>query len=893
MADKGQTIASLYLSLGVDLSELDEGLALADRSVKDALAKLNSENRQIKIQADIDMAKLEGTGTVLDKIKVKYEAITKQLEIQNQKTLILQRNLEHAEKNGAPDRVKGAAKRSLMEQQLNVAKLEAEKRRLGSIIGMSGEEAGGTLGDLKDLALASKEAGGGVAGLVEGLASLHPTAAAVAAALAMTVGVLCKLKDAMIDAANAQASVYDLGSQIGVTTEQAKKLVAVTSLAAGGGDAYTLHRWLTSLGRQILTAGENGNLVTKTLDKFGVSLKDSEGKIVDEAEALDRLAEGFKKAQAAGRIEEYADGLGMRSQFLLDLMNKLESTYKPTAESLEKKGIFNPDGAAELTDNVAKLEMHVTRLKQSFGAALIPVGNAIVPEITEVIESINGIIYRMANWREYYGIAPDADELAQRKAEAAEKAAKRESALAEIRRKEEEQAERQLQEDLNEIRLKYHASAQERELSDIEKRKQAELAKEGEVAAERSRIEKKFAAEREEILAKYDKQRREMDTSLKDSILSVTGSDLENALRDIDRKAEELREKYRAAGGTLTDESASLIDRNTEAQKAKVMENFERDTVSKINDIWRTGLEQRLAAIDRETEAWRKKGVDEATATKWAEQAKADAIVNRNRAVMTQEREALNAYLTGGLKGLEAYQMKKDDYIGQLDVQTLNAFDAAKKAVLQKMYGGGLAGSAGDTGGGLGSLQGPMQTTADYTKAIYEYVAKGIVTDVKSLPAADMTNAINGSRAAWDSPEIQGYLHDGQAPGAGMVAGIEDKGAGMEIIRGTHSNLDAATRAMMNAGHDMEIIRGTSSSYDRLNEAGGRDGMEAVNRSLQGILAKMEVNRPQPSNDVDITVNIDTAVTEDSASMAKLADAVADRITPQVEQALGGNGYGY
>ena len=892
MADKGQTIASLYLSLGVDLSELDEGLALADRSVKDALAKLNSENRQVKIQADIDMAKLEGAGTVLDKIKVKYEAITKQLEIQNQKTLILQRNLEQAQKSGAPDRVQSAAKRRLMEQQLNTAKMEAEQRRLSSILGMSGG-AGGTgsaLGGLKDLALASKEAGGGVYGLVEGLASLHPTAAAVAAALAMTVGVLCKLKDAMMDAANAQASVYELGSQIGVTTEQAKKLVTVTSLAAGGGDAYTLHTWLSGLNKQIMTAGENGNLATKTLEKFGVSLKDSEGKIVDESEALDRLAEGFKKAQAAGRIEEYADGLGMRSQFLLDLMNKLESTYKPTAESLEKKGIFNPEGAAELTDNVAKLEMHVTRLKQSFGAALIPVGNAIVPEITEVIESINGIIYRMANWREYYGIAPDADEIAERETEAAEKAAKRESALAEIRRKEEEQAERQLQEDLNEIRLKYHASAQERELADIEKKKQAEIAKEGEVAAERSRIEKKFAAEREEILAKYDKQRREMDTSLKDSILSVTGSDLENALRDIDRKAEELREKYRAAGGTLTDESAGLIDRNAEAQKAKVMENFERYTVSKINDIWRTGLEQRLAAIDRETEAWKKKGVDEAAATKWAEQAKADAIVNRNRAVMTQEREALNAYLTGGMKGLEAYQMKKDDYIGQLDVQTLNAFDAAKKAVLQKMYGGGLTGSSGEAGG-MSSLQAPMQTTADYTKAIYEYVAKGIVTDVKSLPTADLSNAINGSRSAWDSPEIQNYLNDGQAPGVG--GGLADKGAGMEIIRGTQSNLDAATRAMMNAGHDMEIIRGTKSSYDRLSEAGGRDGMAAVNQSLQGILARMDVNRSRPSNDVDITVNIDTAVTEDSASMAKLADAVADRITPKVEQALGGNGYGY
>ena len=889
MADKGQTIASLYLSLGVDLSELDEGLALADRSVKDALAKLNSENRQIKIQADIDMAKLEGTGTVLDKIKVKYEAVTKQIGIQNQKTLILQRNLEQAQKSGAPDRVQSAAKRRLMEQQLNTAKMEAEQRRLSSILGMSGG-TGNALGGLKDIALASREAGGGVSGLVESLASLHPQAASVAAALAVVVGVACKLKDAMMDAANAQAPVFELASRIGIATEEAQKLTAVASLAAGGGDAYAIHTWLSGLNKQILAAGESGNLATKTMEKFGVSLKDSEGKIVGESEALDRLAEGFKKAQAAGRIDEYAEGLGMKSEFLLDLMNKLESTYKPAAKSLEKSGIFNPEGAAELTDNVAKLEMHITRLKQSLGAAFIPVGNSIVPEITETVEKMNGIVYRMANWRESY-FGPDTEAAAEREAEAAEKAAKREAALSEIRRKEEEQAERQLREDLNDIRLKYQASAQERELADLEKRKQAELAQIGEVAAERSRVEKKTAAEREEILAKYEKRRREMDTSLKDSILSVTGSDLENALRGIDRKAEELREKYKAEGGALTDESASLIDRNAEAQKAKVMENFERDTVSRINDIWRTGLEQRLAAIDREAEAWRKKGVDEAAATRWAEQAKADAIVNRNRAVMTQEREALNAYLTGGIKGLEAYQMKKDDYIGQLDVQTLNAFDAAKKAVLQKMYGGGLTGSAGGSDSGIGNLQAPMQTTADYTKAIYEYVAKGIVTDVKSLPTADLSNAINGSRSAWDSPEIQNYLRDGNAPGA--VGGVADKGANMEIIRGTQSNLDAATRAMMNAGRDMEIIRGTRSSYDRLNEAGGRDGMAAVNQSLQGILARMDVNRSRPSNDVDITVNIDTAVTEDSASMAKLADAVADRITPKVEQALGGSGYGY
>ena len=44
---------------------------------------------------------------------------------------------------------------------------------------------------------------------------------------------------------------------------------------------------------------------------------------------------------------------------------------------------------------------------------------------------------------------------------------------------------------------------------------------------------------------------------------------------------------------------------------------------------------------------------------------------------------------------------------------------------------------------------------------------------------------------------------------------------------------------------------------------------------------------------LEVNVNIDTAVTQDSESMSRLADQVADKITPVVEQALGSGELAY
>ena len=63
-----------------------------------------------------------------------------------------------------------------------------------------------------------------------------------------------------------------------------------------------------------------------------------------------------------------------------------------------------------------------------------------------------------------------------------------------------------------------------------------------------------------------------------------------------------------------------------------------------------------------------------------------------------------------------------------------------------------------------------------------------------------------------------------------------------------------------------------------------------VNVSLEGIREAIATQKPVPP---EITVEIGTAVTPDNESMTWLADAVADKISPVVEQAIGGDSNRY
>ena len=82
---RGQKIDELYISLGLDIARLQLDFDTAGRTVSETVARLNSKSSQLKLKMDVDLAKLDGAGSENYKIKVKYEAINRQLEIQRKK----------------------------------------------------------------------------------------------------------------------------------------------------------------------------------------------------------------------------------------------------------------------------------------------------------------------------------------------------------------------------------------------------------------------------------------------------------------------------------------------------------------------------------------------------------------------------------------------------------------------------------------------------------------------------------------------------------------------------------------------------------------------------------------------------------------------------------------
>lgn len=103
------------------------------------------------------------------------------------------------------------------------------------------------------------------------------------------------------------------------------------------------------------------------------------------------------------------------------------------------------------------------------------------------------------------------------------------------------------------------------------------------------------------------------NAELKDSLYSLTHSDLENSLHVID---EEMK-KYRERGASEVE-----MARVAEARKAKIIKQFNDEVAKSIDSVWKSELQNRLDDIDREKEAWKQKGLDEVKATQWAEERK-------------------------------------------------------------------------------------------------------------------------------------------------------------------------------------------------------------------------------------------------------------------------------
>lgn len=864
MARRGQQIDELYISLGLDIARLQLDFDTAGKTVSDAMARLGSRANQIKLKMDIDLANLEDAGTELDKLKVKHDAILRQLDLERKKEEILAAVYRDARNTGgAGSDVANRAATNLLKQQRAVAKTEAEVRKLNASMQNLGATTtqtaakGASFGTAMMAGVA--RAKNGISSLTCGFSLLSAKAAATMAVLSTGAGLFTLTKNAM----EAGENLYRLTKRLNTSASEAAQMNRVFQLA--GIDVQNVIPLIARLDKQVELAGENGNDTTWAMERFGISLQDQTGNLLPLNEQLAQLANGYQNAVETGQEEAYtAEVLGARGAALIPLLEQYDDLIR-VASSVKTTGLLNPEEGHETWLEWKAMEMELGQLKSAFGTALLPVASELMPSVTdsfrEMVELIQDnketIASSIKGWGSLLqGVAETLVVIGEQLNEVAEHAKANSwliqnhpmasplipipivgGKILDAMYGDEYKAYLEEQKALEEKAKAEKAAAKE---SEKNKKAQGENAQ-----AARKRAEaEKAAAKATEEAAKANKQ-------LTESLFDLTHNELERSLHAISKEVEELRAKgadqnlldeyklakqarvYEDFQRNVVDSVQSIyrtdlqnqlanIDKEAaayrqkgldevsaaewaEASKARVMEAWENETASKIDSVWKTELQNRLDEIEREKEAWIQKGLDEVRATQWAEQEKLEAKRNAALQVLQMQKEEYRAYLEGGERGLanyykEAHGFTMEDL--QMTPEQLEGYQQARKSMMENL---------------LPNFRDPAVIEAE-----------------KQQMRDNFRIGMNGKEYSYD-----------------------------EIMSGMHEDYKQL----------QEEIGKLNANPEPQKEAGGKTVTD--------------------NRQATVNVNIGNAVTQDNDGMRQLADHVADRIKPVVENAMGGGDNSY
>ena len=382
-----ETIAELSAKLKIDLSELEGDFALADKTVSQAMSRLNHESKKLKIQTDIDLTALGSAGSKVERLQLQEKSLTAQLELQRQKVnLVNAAYMRMVEVKGADSAASAKLETRLLNERKNLELLRAE---LGKVHAVQNAKPIGTgqkiINSIANGATMGQVALQGADAL--GLVSMakSPVGMAAAAGMAMATG----MYKASTAAAAGGVALDKLATKLHTTTAEAAQMKKVFALA--GADVGAAVPAITRLDKAIMTAGADGNDTTRMLDRFGVKLTDAQGNLLPVTQQLQKLAEGYKQAAFNGQETEYATQLlGARGAELIPVLANMTELLSRAA-AIPSTGLLDVNQSKELIMTEREMSMAMGQLKGVMGALFMPIVTTGVEGLTAAIEAMVGV----------------------------------------------------------------------------------------------------------------------------------------------------------------------------------------------------------------------------------------------------------------------------------------------------------------------------------------------------------------------------------------------------------------------------------------------------------------------------------------------------------------------
>lgn len=215
------------------------------------------------------------------------------------------------------------------------------------------------------------EAINGTSASVEGFASKVAKAAALA-------GAGFGFTQLISGAVEAGSRIHDLTEAMGISAAEASMFSRTVAIA--GGDIQTASTALMKLDKTLTGGGTAAEKAQIMFQAVGVSLQDSNGKLLPVNQQLEALAEGYQKAAKAGYQQEFImNTLGAKGMALAGTLREYAEA-KEQAAKISGIGL-DPDEMDRLSKELTTLKMQASSIGLATGAALAPIVEAYLPYI--------------------------------------------------------------------------------------------------------------------------------------------------------------------------------------------------------------------------------------------------------------------------------------------------------------------------------------------------------------------------------------------------------------------------------------------------------------------------------------------------------------------------------
>lgn len=369
--DKG-----LYLPLKINLSEWEKDLATAGADLQKAMREMRAGMNDLKLRYDVEIAGAKAAGDQLKVLELESKKLTAIYEAQKQAVDALNRAYQQSVKEKGEN---AKASQDLAKQLIRETKqLDRIKAQMD---GQSVNFGKGLSDGLASISPQFASIRTQVASVTAQLSNMGTTATTVAtaisgvglaaggivAAFAGAKAVSDGMRNMAEEAAQASESVFMLAERLNISYEEAEKLDAVFTLDGTSAEGFI--NAVQKLNKQLLTAGEEGNLASNMLKRFNVELRNGDLTQKTYLEQLKALADGYKRAKEQGQGLDFITAtLGSGGNQFVHLLNGLDD-YIAKTEDLTRAQKTNYDLNHELLTVNGQLVLQQKELAKATGGA--------------------------------------------------------------------------------------------------------------------------------------------------------------------------------------------------------------------------------------------------------------------------------------------------------------------------------------------------------------------------------------------------------------------------------------------------------------------------------------------------------------------------------------------